>query len=242
MRSRIALRHVRRASLLVPLAAAAGVLGYAASSRSADHFDSPAVVAAPAADIADVFAWMDGPRVVLAMTVYPAAPQGAHFDPRVQYVLHTASGAGLGKTAAPVDVIATFDDAQAISLWVGGAEHVTGDASAAAGLSSADGKVKVFAGMRADPFFFNLDGFKEAVADIETAAPTLAFDEAGCPAVDPTTQAVIVNQLAGAPDGGAPADYFAKLNTLALVVSLDKSLVTAGGTTVSVWGATYRSP
>jgi hypothetical protein len=239
MRSRILARQV---SALLPLAAAAGVIAYAASSRSADHFDSPSVVAAPAADIADVFAWMDGARVVLAMTVYPAAPMGARFDPHVQYVLHTASGSGVGKTAAPVDVIATFDAAQAISLWVGGGEHVSGDASTAAGLSSADGKVKVFAGMRADPFFFNLDGFKATIADIETAAPTLAFDDAGCPAVDPTTQGVLLKQLASAPDGGAPVDYFAKLNALAIVVSLDKSLVTAGGTVVSVWGATYGAP
>lgn len=236
MRSRLLL------TALLPVAAAAGVVAWAASSRSADHYDSPAVIAAPAADIADVFAWMDGGRVVLAMTVFPGAPMGARFDPAVQYVLHTASGTGVGMTAAPVDVVATFDDAQAISLWVGTGEHVAGDASGPAGLSSSDGKVKVFAGPRADPFFFNLEGFRAAIADIETAAPTLGFDEAGCPQVDPTTAGVITKQLATAPDGGAPVDTFAKSNVLAIVVSLDKSLVTSGGTTVSVWGATYRAP
>lgn len=117
---------------------------------------------------------------------------------------------------------------------------MSGDASQAAGLSSADGKVKVFAGLRADPFFFNLDGFKATVADVEQATGSLTFNDAGCPTLDTATSTALVNQLKSSPDGGAPQNFFAPLNALAIVVSVDKSLVTKGGATVSAWAATYK--
>lgn len=98
------------------LAGVASVVGYATKARSADHLDSPATTATPTADINDVFTWMDGNNVVLAMTVYPAAPSTAKFDPAIQYVFHTASGT-FGQATNAVDVIATFDQSQKIQLW-----------------------------------------------------------------------------------------------------------------------------
>lgn len=230
--------------IMMTAAAIAGLIGVVAFTRSAisaDHQDSPATLASPTADINDVYTWMDGNNVVLAMTVYPAAPTGALFDDKVQYVFHTASGAGLGNTSKNVDVIATFDTAQKIQLWVGGTEYVTGDASAATGLASADGKVKVFAGLRADPFFFNLDGFKNAVSTVESVAGSLTFNDAGCPSLNAAQEGLLVGQLGSAPDGGAAANHFATFNGLAIVVAVDKSLVTTGGSIVSVSGATYST-
>lgn len=137
--------------IFTAVASVATIIGYAASALSADHQDGPATTAEPPADINDVYSWIDGSNVVLAMTVYPAAPTGAQFSDNVQYVFHTASAAtGLGTVADPVDVIATFDATQKIKLWVGTSEYVTGDASPTAGLTSADGMVKVFAGLRAE--------------------------------------------------------------------------------------------
>jgi hypothetical protein len=158
------MQRLHTLSAVAAAAGAAAVVAYSVLARSADHQDSPSTMAAPTADINDVFAWMDRNAAVFAMTVYPNAPAGAQFDDHVQYVLHTASTSAFS-SALPVtnhvDIIATFDSAtpQHVSLWVGTSEYVTGDASTAAGLTSADGKVKVFAGLRADPFFFNLDGF-----------------------------------------------------------------------------------
>lgn len=227
---------------LAAAASVAAVVGYAASALSADHQDGPATTSEPPADINDVYTWMDGSNVVLAMTVYPAAPTGAQFSDNVQYVFHTASAAaGLGSTSKPVDVIATFDAAQKIKLWVGTSEYVTGDASPTSGLASADGKVKVFAGLRADPFFFNLDGFKQTALDVQGAAASLTFNEAGCPALDSNTSTALVTQLRTAADGGAPVNHFATFNGLAIVVSVDKTLLTAGGAYVSVWGGTYAT-
>ncbi|HEY8090833.1 MAG TPA: DUF4331 family protein [Polyangiaceae bacterium] len=226
--------------IFVAATSVATIIGYAASALSADHQDGPATTGEPPADINDVYSWMDGNNVVLAMTVYPAAPTGAQFSNNVQYVFHTASAAtGLGTTADPVDVIATFDATQKIKLWVGTTEYVTGDASPTAGLTSTDSKVKVFAGLRADPFFFNLDGFKQVALDVQ-GATGLVPNEAGCPALG-ATGPVLVAQLAAAPDGGAPVNHFATFNGLAIVVSVDKTLLTKGGTYMSVWGGTYAT-
>jgi len=230
--------------ILAAAASVATIIGYAASALSADHQDGPATTSDPTADINDVYTWMDGNDVVLAMTVYPAAPTGAQFSNNVQYVFHTASAAaGLGATSDPVDVIATFSasNPQTIQLWVGSSEYVTGDPSSTAGLASADGKVEVFAGLRSDPFFFNLDGFKQVALDVQAAAGSLSFNEAGCPALGTATSNALVTQLASAPDGGAAVNHFATLNGLAIVVSIDKSLLTKGGPAMSVWAGTYST-
>src|SRR5262249_9125643 len=143
-------------------------------------------------------------------------------------------------TTKSVDVVCTFDAAQKISCWVGDKDYVTGDASAVAGLTSASGKVKVFAGLRDDPFFFNLDGFKHTVSTVEAAAPTLMFDGAGCPAIDAATSAVLVGQLQHDPNGGPPANFFAGKNVLSIVLSIDKTLLTEGGPIVSMWASTNK--
>jgi Domain of unknown function (DUF4331) len=227
---------------LAALAGVAAIIGYSASALSADHQDSPATTASPTADINDVFSWMDGNNVVLAMTIYPNAPQGALFDNRVQYVFHTASGASFGTTSSNVDVIATFDTTQKISLWVGSTEFVTGDPSPTSGLASADGEVKVFAGLRADPFFFNLDGFHNAVATVESVAASLPpGNDAGCPQLTGGQSSLLVGQLGSAPDGGPAVNHFAAFNALAIVVSVDKSLLTKGGPFVSVSAGTYAT-
>lgn len=210
-------------------------------ARSADHLDSPAVTAEPAADINDLYSWMDGNNAVFVLTVFPAAPAGAKFSDAVEYVFHTASSPAFGGAGTPSNIICTFDAAQKIQCWVGSDDYVTGDASQPAGLTSASGRVKVFAGLRADPFFFNLDGFKNTVSLVEGAAGSLDFDDAGCPALDVDTSAALVDALKTNPDGGgAPVDFFKNLNTLAIVVSVDKSLVTKGGPIVSAWASTNR--
>ncbi len=220
----------------------AGLLVHRAA-RSADHLDSPSVVADPAVDIADVYTWMNQSNFVAAMTLYPAAGTGTLFSNTAQYVIHTTSGAVYGMTSNKYDIICTFTGTtapQTVQCWAGTNEYVTGDPSGSAGISSADGKFKVFAAMRADPFHFNLAGFKNVVGTVQGAEGSLNFNDAGCPLLDPATAAALRSQLATNVDGGAPIDFFATLNALAIVVSIDKTLVSAGGPIVSVWGATYN--
>ena len=224
--------------------ALAVVLFAAPLALAADHQDGPAATADPSADITDVFAWMsaDASKVNLVMDVFPFATGTPKFSNTVQYVFHTSSRPSFGAAAsASVNVICTFDISQTISCWAG-TEYVTGDASSTNGLASSSGKLKVFAGLRNDPFFFNLDGFKATVADVTAAKGSLNFDSNGCPALDAPTSTALVTQLKTAPDGGAPQNHFLHANLLALVVQLDKSILTSGGPLVSVWAATHVTP
>lgn len=212
-------------------------------AQSADHLDAPATRADATSDINDVYEWMDGTNAVFAMTLYPNAPTGALFSDTTQYVIHTNSAAAYGTPGNhPYDIICTFAGTsapQTASCWAGTTDYVTGNASATTGIASADTKFKVFAGLRSDPFFFNIDGFHAVVAAVEGAG-ALPANDAGCPALPGATALALVTQLSHAADGGPPGDFFAGFNTLAIVVSIDKSLVTAGGPIVSAWAATYK--
>ena len=73
-----------------------------------------------------------------------------------------------------------------------------------------------------------------------TAASGLTFDAAGCPAVDAATSTALVSQLQHAPGGGPAIDSFAKFNVIAIVVEVDKSILTKDGPILSVATATYR--
>src|ERR1700694_3663044 len=76
---------------LVAMALVAGTIsiGGAGSSHASDHLDTPAVIADPRADIADVYAWTspNGKQLNLVMTIV-----GHTFSDKLQYVLHIDSG------------------------------------------------------------------------------------------------------------------------------------------------------
>jgi len=227
------------------LVLAAAVWLLSAPSYAADHQDGPAATASPATDITDVFAWMsaDHSKMYMVMDVFPAATATAKFDTNALYVFHTTSKASLvATTGTALDVICKFDAAQAIQCWAG-SEYVAGATAGAptTGIKSTSGKLTVWAGLRDDPFFFNLDGFKDLVAAVKAAAPQLlpTVDASGCPVVDSNTSAALVSALAHT-HGNAPVDHFMGLNVLAIVISVDASLVTKGGSTVGVWASTNQ--
>lgn len=209
-------------------------------SRAADHLDGPKASADPTADITDMFAWMssDAKTLYLIMNVFPQATAASKFSNAVQYVFHVTSRNNFGDAPSnPLNVICTFDTSQKISCWAGD-EYVNGDASNTAGISSSSGKLRVFAGLRDDPFFFNLDGFKHTADTVKSAASSLTFDPAGCPNLPPATAAALRMQLRTDPGGGPPKDFFKNLNVLSIVIALDKTVATKGGSLVSVWGST----
>jgi hypothetical protein len=213
------------------------------SSRSADHVDGPAASADPAADITDVFAWMspDAQRVFLIMSLTRNATTASRFSNSVQYVFHTTSRPSFGASPSPeVTLICTFNQEQTIQCWAGNDSYVTGDANNTNGIVSDDGKLRVFAGLRNDAFFFNLAGLRETSRMVASAAASLQFDPAGCPLLDAATSAALVTQLGTAPGGGPAVNNFDKFNVLAIVIEIDKSLVTQNGPIVSFWGSTNR--
>lgn len=224
--------------------ALAMVLG-ASTASAADHLDGPGVKANAAEDITDLFTWVDGANTVLILNVNPGATTTTTFSNAVQYVFHTESMAAYGAaTTTPVDIICTFATSQAISCWVGTTDYVTGSASATTGLASASGNFKVFAGLRDDPFFFNLGGFHDAEADVE-AATGLTLNVAGCPALNAATVTALDKDISGSNHGAAAAvDFFAPAtggysgNVLSIVLSVKTSVLTAGGPIMSVWAST----
>ena len=241
------------------------------SSRSAAHIDSPinAGVAVKAADLTDVFAWMspDAQKVNFILSIgRNVQPAEAQFMPGtvLQYVLHTTSRQSFGASPGPeIAIICTFSDgapasAQTIQCWVGNEAYVTGNANNPdTGLTSTDGKVRVFAGVRNDSFFFNLPGFRASARMVTSALAgdlgPVTFDAAGCPALPPAFQAAVVTQLQNRvpnPNGTNPAflgsnngtslNDFNGFNVLAIVLEVDKSLITKNGALLSVWGSTNR--
>lgn len=219
------------------LAGALAITTVATLALAADHKDGPALLADPAADITDVYAWLDGKDLVLIMNVAPNATIESRFSDKLQYVFHTTSGAAFGEKTSPLDIICTFNADQKISCWAGD-QYVTGDASKPEGIMSESGKLKVFAGLRDDPFFFNLTGFGSVVEEIKTAKPFLQFDAAGCPNVDMANSAKFVKMLTENGAGMPGKDDFEGQNVLSLVVTIDKSLVMEAGPIASVWAST----
>jgi hypothetical protein len=213
-------------------------------ARAADHEDSPAARADPSADYGDVIAWMssDAQRLQIVATVVRHATAESRFSDAAVYVFHTQSRSAYGAetTAAGVDVTCTFEGTttQTVTCTAGGST-VSGDASDPAGITSADGKLRVFAGLRNDAFFFNSSGFNATRGAVINAAPSLSFDAAGCPALDEATSNALVTTLMST-DGGAAVDAFGNANILVLALTVDKSLVTAGGPIVSVYGSTHQ--
>ncbi|MCB9526085.1 MAG: DUF4331 family protein [Myxococcales bacterium] len=220
------------------LATTALSLGVAAPTWAADHADSPATAAEPLADIADLYAWMtpEADKLNLIITLSPFASVDTQWSDSVIYAFHVNSGMAYGGEQSETTILCKFYDATNIECWAGD-EYVTGAPSDPAGIASESGALKVFAGLRDDPFFMELAGFQAAVGAVIEAAPNLQFDAAGCPALDEATSAVLVGLLAGGQDGAS--DTLAGANTMALVVQVDKALVTGGGPLLGVWASTH---
>jgi hypothetical protein len=212
----------------------------ASRGQAADHA-AAAPATSPMADITDVYAWMSGSKLNLVMDVSPRDDGTNAFGPAVLYVFHLTSKPGLGVSVSggvETQVICRFDSNTSVQCWVvsGGAakDYVAGDPSNTAGVISPTGKVKVFAGRRSDPAFFNASGFNAAISMYQ--ALTVTQDSAGCPmSLTPGQGTGLRAALVG-----SGSDAFAASNVMAIVVQIDQALVNTGSnTTVAVWGSTH---
>jgi hypothetical protein len=245
------------------------------TTQAADHLDASALAANPMGDINDVFAWMtsDGAKINLAMTVSPFDNGSRDFGPSVQYVIHLKRHAAFPATATLLAageeyrVICTFASNTSGQCWVVDPTnkpvgYVKGDFTNTAGKSSNDGKVKVFAGRRSDPFFFNFAGYVAARTMVEQACSgtttpgtcpgvlsPAALNAAGCPLLPAANVAPVRAQLSTEQTtmiGPCPAnqkDCFANANVMAIVVQIDKTLVVDDTKKLlGVWGSTHAAP
>ncbi|WP_226469200.1 DUF4331 family protein [Luteimonas panaciterrae] len=214
-------------------------LSPALSARCSDHLDTPTVIADPAADIGDLYAWMspDGKRLNLVMDIV-----GREFSDKLQYVFSIDSGKRFGKTTSTTTIVCRFDTAKTVECQGGDADHVRGDAGKDGGITSADGRLRVFAGLRDDPFFNNVKGTREAY-DVAFAAlkSGVASDAAGCPQFDATTASRILDRWHHT-SGGPARDFLAGWTAAALVVSVDIRAVNRGGPLLAIWSSTRATP
>ena len=225
-------RPARRAVVLV-----AGVWLAAGlpTAMASDHLDTPSVIADPAADIADLFAWTsaDGRRLNLVMTIV-----GHQLSDQIQYVFHVDSGARFGATTATPAIACQLDAAHTIACFAGDADRARGDASAPTGLESERHRFRVFAGPRDDPFFNNVKGTRAALNVAAAALPGATRDAAGCARFDEATTQAIFDRWRHTGDGPA-INTLAGWTSAAVVISIDLELVTTGGPLLAVWAGTY---
>lgn len=142
-------------------------------SDAADHLDPPARTdpafdGTPdsASDIADVYAFHDANRVVMIVTFAgPGAPTSpATYDPNVRYRINVSNAGSRTTTEFPIDVQFGRDTAVAGSPFgvrVRGIPGVTGDITGPVESTISRDGVRVRAGLFDDPFFFDLQGFRE---------------------------------------------------------------------------------
>lgn len=228
--------------ILVRTAACLGLVALPFTGFASDHVDAPGTLAEPTADITDLYAWMntEADKLNLVLNVHPSAGETAAFSEAVAYVMHVNSSSAYGEDQTETNVVCQFYTADAIECWAGD-EYVTGDPSDTDGITSASGKLRVFAGRRDDPFFFELTGFKETVAAAVAAAPTLTFDAEGCPDIGETTSDALVDQLSHGMDDADASNTFAGAAVLSIAIELDKTVVDVGGPILSVWASTHAS-
>lgn len=151
------------------------------SAHAADHLDPPnRVSAGDSADIGDLYAFkrtvgVNDKLVVILTFAGPLAPvagQGASLDANVLYEIHIGRD---GNTTPDVSMDVRFA-ANDLGNWGVRATNVPGSNGPIVGnieTELTDNLVKVYAGLREDPFFFDLQGFEDTVS-----TGNLAFDSA----------------------------------------------------------------
>ena len=167
------------------VAAAAALFAPGIGIIAADHLDPPArtdpsVDSTPdrPADIADVYAWHTDDKMILALTF--AGPQAtdkpATYDPDVLYTINVSNKAPRTTADFPIYVrFAKGAGANQYGVQVSGIPGVTGTIEGsvektltrtlAEATDDDDAKiVTVRAGLFDDPFFFDLQGFKDTAA------------------------------------------------------------------------------
>jgi hypothetical protein len=232
------------------------------AARSSDHQDSPTVVARPAADITDVFAYPapdNQSNIVLVMDVYPLIPAGMSgnaqyaFDPSVLYQFKIANNVGAGDYTEKEVIQFTVSGTgptQQLTMYgpvapgeVGTLNSVvnsgrTGAVSFNMPMSLQSGQIQVFAGPRRDPFFFDLAQFFKIIPDRNQA-----YHAAGM--TPPAATASSFNGFAAGNSNGcltaAASDLLSNYNVLQIAVELPKTMLEPTGGSlgkIGLWATT----
>ena len=215
MRSTRTIAGLGSAALILALGAAPFL------ANAADHLDAPSLGSLSAGslqgdrDINDVYVFdgSNASKTVLAMTVSPAAGLlgPLAFGSNVRYTLNVDNS---GDNVADVKYVARFggagsgpDGKQSLSLSRNGTQVASGNTGNTVKVA---GNGKLFAGLRSDPFFFDLLGFR------------------GTLGLGPNTNTLCDSD---------PTDFFKDLNTLAIIVEVPDGQL---GRNIGVWATTEQ--
>lgn len=229
----------------LPIVFASGIVASVAgigALLASDHQDTPEVELNPAMDVNDVYAFpgSSADRVALIMTTSsPIAGQAASFDPNLLYQLKIDntgdaqedlvfqitfnSGTGAAQQVRVVGPVSpTLRGAQ--STLVNSTSVVEGAVGTALGSTTG---VQVFAGVRADPFFIDLEQFFRILPDRRPSTGALS---------GPSTPTATSFRTPG-------VDLLRPFNALAIVLELPKSQLvtsTAPDGKFGVWATISR--
>ena len=172
-----------------------------------DHVDGPRSIGEPAADITDLFAFTspENPaHTVLAMCVFPSAGENAIFSNVIDHtiVVRRVTVAGVGNTAKfqPADDEIRFsfrfdvlkrDDTAGNVVQRGvctlpGGRELSLTVNDEKGASTPEGDVRVFAGLRSDPFYLAW-----IAAELKKVPNLLQHDNVLCMVVELDTRRVL---------------------------------------------------
>jgi len=201
--SRFPRRRLTAAVAALLMAGTAAVIRYAAAS---DHQDTPEVELSPRLDINDVYVFHPGAsqnlgRTVLAMTVNPAAGviSGKTFRPGARYEFLIDRNGDARPDITVRTQFTTLDNGeqQYTVRWIKGDDSKVIARGETEEVESEDG-VKAYAGLRDDPFFFDLANFNNGAT------------------------------FCGAAGGLPVNDFFLGLNTSAIVVEVPTGMIGSG--------------
>jgi hypothetical protein len=224
------MRAVRLVEIGVGFAAAAMIAVVATAplgSRAADHLDAPNLASREDADINDVYMFQAATpgRTAIAVTTSPAAGVIGPIDyaTNVRYKISIdRTGDAVEDLAYVLDFSASSGGSQAytVTRYTGAnarslAQGVVIGNGMRGTTTSLNGNGMVFAGLRADPFFFDLAAFKHVVLGADNGR-TGFCDQPG-------------------PTG---IDFFASFNTNAIVLEVPNETLSDNNGTIGVWATT----
>lgn len=185
---------------------AAGVAAAAAfplvtdTVNAADHVDAPKTQANIAADITDVYAWHTGDGKIVAVLNFAGLNEAglpAKFDADVLYTIHVDND---GDNLSDFDTLVRFGRDSGGNWGVQFTGLPGGDAviEGPVGMTLQAGLgLRVWAGLRDDPAFFDLAGFKQTIMSgalgFDPANDTFAKTNVTSIIVEMSTDAVVAN-------------------------------------------------
>jgi hypothetical protein len=164
--------HIRR--VVGPLLLA---ILFATGAHASDHIDGPVTTRHRVADLTDLYVFPTPQQpgfVTFILNVYPIVPGDGHFSEKVSYTIFvrraaprpTAHGASFA-TSDEVDITCAFtaphDTAEHMVSCSGPHGLLARSRYGVVPAKQANNGVRLYAGMRADPFFFNADFATDAI-------------------------------------------------------------------------------